>query len=56
MNCDKCIYAKWIGVDGWGDYCTHPDNKDFKFTYDLKSCNNIVSKNNINNQEEKFYG
>jgi len=26
-NCDTCKYSKWVGVDGYGNYCSNENTK-----------------------------
>ena len=45
MICKKCIYPKWIGVDGYGDYCSHPKQKGVIYCGEVKVCK--LRKENI---------
>jgi hypothetical protein len=52
-KCNECEYSKWIGVDGYGNYCSHPNNKNFKLIYEIEKCNILIDgKNNLKNEEE----
>jgi hypothetical protein len=43
--CKNCRFSKWVGVDGWGNYCSNPKRKNVVFCEDVKKCDLKIVKN-----------
>jgi hypothetical protein len=43
--CKGCKFSKWIGVDGYGNYCSNPRKKSVTFCEDVRKCKLKIDKN-----------